>query len=236
MTYWTWGAYSHPSGEVNLAKMSITHNLSPRGLKMERVERMHLYGQFCEDSTSEVMTRIDELIAAYSVDYQDGGLYLDDGTPTRHLIQNGESISGSHVIHRSWDGGPDELATTRTFDIIIETVYPDVESQLIYWEESVRVVGTGGPKFEVTDTWNGPLYTQVAANTKQSIIQSGKAVGWSAYVEPPAPIYPAYLHNELASVERGSGKMRGQLATHYPISWTYYMTLPLPGTAIPITR
>lgn len=236
MTFFKWGAYDHPNNEVNLAKMSISYKLSPRGRRMERVERMHLHGQFCEDTTAEVMTRIDELINAYQLDYQDGGLYLDDGTPTRHVIQNGESISGSKVIHRSWDGGPDELATTRTFDIVLETIYPDDESGLVSWEESVETIGNGGPSFNIINTYFGPRAQQTALVTAQRVIQSGVAVGYIAYVEPPAPLYPAYLHNERVRFRRGSGQMRGQIATHYPTAWTYQMTLPTAESPLPITR
>ncbi len=236
MTYWKWGSYQHPNAEVNLAKMSISYKLSPRGRRMERVERMHLFGQFCEDSTADVMARINELINAYQFDYQDGGLYLDDGTPTRHVVQNGESISGSRVIHRSWDGGPDELATTRTFDIVIETTYPDDESGLISWEEAVETIGNGGPSFNIVNTFFGPVAQQTALVTAQRVMQFGSSVGYLAHVAPPPPLYPTYLHNERVRLRRGSGTMRGQIATHYPSSWFYQMTLPIPQDPIPLTR
>jgi hypothetical protein len=236
MTIWRYGSYAHPSAEVNLAKMSVANRLSPRGKRIETEITMHLYGQFCEDSTSEVMTRIDELIAAYTDDYQDAGLYLDDGTLTRHTLTNYDSISGVRVMHRSWDGNPDELATTRTFDIVLAATYPDVESQLIQWEETIEVTGTTGPAFEIVPTFFGPLAVQTALRTPQYIVQSGSAIGHTAYVEPPGPIFPAFEHQERRNIRLGSGKQRGRTATHFPSSWNYYFTLAQASTPVPITR
>lgn len=236
MTYFTYGAYQHPNAEVNLAKMSIAYRMSPRGRRMERVDTMHLFGQFCEDSTAEVMARIDELINAYSFDYNDAGLYLDDGTATRHKLVNTDSISGVRVLHRSWDGSPEELATTRTFDIVLQATYPDNETQLLEWNETVETVGTGGPRFDVVDTYFGPYAQLVAQSTAQRIVQSGSAVGYTAYVDFPAPLYPANEHLDRRTLTRGSGKQRGLIATHFPCRWNYFFSLAAPQSPLPSTR
>lgn len=236
MTVWKYGSYEHPAAEVNLAKMDIAYRHGPRGVRMERVDTIHLYGQFCEDTTAEVLTRIDELIQAYSFDYLDAGLYLDDGTLTRHKLVNSDSISGVRVIRRSWDGGPDELATTRTFDIVLQAVYPDAGESIIEWSETVETIGTCGPRFDIVETYNGPFAQLVAQSTAQRIIQSGSAVGYQGYVSFPAPLYPANEHVDRRSLRRGSGKARGRAATFFPCSWTYFFSLGSPQSPLPITR
>lgn len=235
MTYWKYGSYQHPSAEVNLAKMDISYRPSPRGKRIERVDRFHLFGQFCEDSTSEVVDRIEELIAAYDVDYQDCGLYLDDDTLTPHNMSNAASVSGVRVLHRSWDGGREELATTRTFDIVLQVVYPEVEDQLVEWHETVEIIGTGGPRFKITDTYFGPIATQVAEATAQTIIQYGNCVGYGAHIPPPGPLYSEYEHVDRRRIVYASGKNAGRIATHYPTAWTYHHTLPAPETPFPLT-
>jgi hypothetical protein len=237
MTIWKYGSYAHPPSEVNLAKMSISYQLSPRGRRMERIDTLHLYGQFCEDSQADVLTRIDELINAYSFDYVDAGLYLDDGvTLTKHKLVNADSVSGVRVLHRSWDGSPEELATTRTFDIVLQATYPDTETQLVAWQETVEILGTTGPRYDIVDTYFGPLAIQTAAATAQRIVQSGSSVGYSGYVLPPPPLYPTFEHVDRRTVKLGSGKSRGKTATHYPSSWTYYFTLASAQTPVPETR
>lgn len=239
MSYFVYNGYQHESGEVNLTRMNITYTPSSRGLRMERTDTLYLEGEIMASGAAAVLTRAQEIINTYNNDYGNARLYLDDGTATTHGLENDSpfNITGVHVMDRSWPkGGAEELANMRTFKITLQATYADNESQLIQWEETLEFQGTGGPRIEVIETYFGPIaYTQALA-TAQRIVQSGHAIGYTAYVTPPGPIFPEVEHVDRRVIRLGSAKQRGRIATFYPSSWQYYFTTAVPLSGVPWTR
>lgn len=239
MSYFQYGGYTHENGEVDLTRMTINYAHSPRGLRMERTDTLYLQGEIMVDGAAAVLTRAQEIINAYDVDYGNARLYLDDDTPTPHGLDNDSpfNVTGVKVIDRSWPkGGAEELANMRTFKVTLEATFADNESQLLQWEETLQFIGTGGPAFDVIRTFNGPYKQLTALATEQRIIQYGSAVGYTAYVEPPPPLFPEDEHLDRRVITPGTGKQRGRLATFYPISWQYHFTTIAPQSGVPWTR
>lgn len=235
--YFQYGTYRHDDNEVNLTRMNIRYRLSPRGLRLSRIITLYLQGEICEDTQAEITAKVQELINAYSVDYVNCALHQDDGTATPHGLDNGTSLTGVHVIQRSWPkGGPSEYATARTFSVTLEAEYPDTDSQLVEWEESLSYVGNTGPRFIVQDTYFGPFAQLTALKTTQRIVQFGRAVGFTAYVLPPGPLFPLIEHQDRRMVTLGSGKMQGQVACYFPTSWAYHFSTDVSIEAAPTTR
>jgi hypothetical protein len=237
MSYFKYGSHTHTTNEVNLTRMDIRNVLSPRGLRMEKEIRLFLVGEI-QDTGSALLTKIATLIdSAYQNDYGDAGLYLDDGTPTRHRLDNTGSLTGVRIIQRSWPkGDAAELATKRTFSLTLAAVYPDAESNLLAWWESLELIGNAGPRMEVVETTNGPKLFQTSPKSVQRIIQRGEAMGHTAYVLPPGPIFADIEHQDMRQHGLASGRQRGQAATHYKTTWLYRMTSETNRSGVPLTR
>ena len=236
MSYATYGGHTHSDGELDLTQMSIRYNLSPRGRRKSKTITMNCKGELL-GTGSTLLTSIDSLINAYAYDYNDWTLWYDSTTPTRHRLTNDSTcVSGVKVIYRSWDGGPEQLATVRTYNIVLQAEYTDADSQMLFWEETLRMRGNCGPRVEVVETIDGPVAQELLPATSQRIVQSGKALGYLGYVLPPGPIFPAIEHQDLRAISYGTPDFAGLAFTNYPSEWTYYMTSAVPQEAVPIPR
>jgi hypothetical protein len=220
------GDYTHPVNEVNLRRMEIKHRYSPRNKRLTKIITLYLEGELLASTQSGITTAIGELLDAYRDDYNEIRLYQDDDTPTYHGIDNLDSISGVKILGRNWPkGDAAEYASKRTFSITAYSEYADAESQLVYWQETVRQIGSGGPRREVRDFYTGPREAITQLRTAVRVIQSGRAIGFTAYVTPPGPIYPAAVDHESMMQEFGSGQQQGLMACFYPSRWAYVHTL-----------
>lgn len=239
--YWVTGAHRHPNDEVNLLVFSVTPRYSLRGLERSTIFRADLSGDLIYTGQAALAPKIAELIDAYSLPNMDVncGLYHDDGTPTRHKLEssttNANNISGVKLVHRSWPRAePEEYATGRSFRIVLEAEYKNPESELLEFRESVRKVGTGGPRFRYTEfATRVPRREIVNQFTKQEIVQEGYAKGLSGYVNPPGPLLPALEDEDLRMVELVSPDYAGRRYVDFITRWRYVMTAPTNITVIP---
>lgn len=225
------GQYPHPINECNLRRMEIKHRLSPRGKRVTKIITLYLEGYLYADTQSGLTAVISQLIEAYREDYQEIGLYEDDGAGnigvrTPHYIDNVGSVSGVRILGRNWPkGAGDEYANKRFFSITAYSEYADAETQLVYWKDSVKVVGTGGPRREVRETWEGPYEYLTAKKTSQRLVRTGQAIGFTAYIKPPGPVDGANEDVWLREIELDSGDNQGLLPCFKTTRWAYYHTL-----------
>jgi hypothetical protein len=235
VTFFRYGGHQHPVNECNLVRVDQRNSLSPRGRRLQNTLTFYLMGEL-QYTGAELIAKCSDLINAYRNDYGNAALYYDNGTATTHQMDNGTSVSGVRVLHRSWaKGDAAELANKRTFSIVLQASYDDCEDQIVSWTERLRYIGNTGPRFEVIDTFNGPQFLQTAAVTAQRIIQTGVAVGYSAHPLPPGPVFPGFEHQDQRQVELISGRMQGQGARFFPTTWQYVHTLPTYSETIPLT-
>jgi len=237
-THFAYGSHVHPEGEVILTAYEVIPRYSDRGRRVEATYRMHIMGELIYQG-AELNSKIAELIDAYSIDDQDAVLYMPDGTPTRHAlyVNDPNNISGVHVAYRSWPkGDAAELCTTRTFYIRLEAVMLEPTSEIVWWQETVRHIGTTGPKWTMIPMASGPPVPQIIyQQTPQTIIQSGIAIGLEGYplAKWPGALLPQWEHLDERMVELMSPQYRGRKYTHYPIRWSYRMSTPVQQNLFP---
>lgn len=247
--YFKYGGYLHPKNEVVLAGFLVHPVYSDRGRRTSMMYEMHLKGEICINDPSittpaqmqaAIKVRINEIIDAYRLNYQDAMFLHDDGvTPTPHCLLNSNSLSGVQLITRSWPKGDQaEYATSRTFHLAFRSEQLDPESELVYYHETLRFIGTGGPRYVVTDTATGPpRYDLVNLRTHQTITQVGTAVGLEGYpLVDIYPLYPQWEHLERREYILGTPRSRRNGWTHYPIQWAYHFSLPTGTNGAPIPR
>ncbi len=238
MTYWAYGAYNHPAGEINVVNLTVRNVHSGRGQQKHVLFTYHLRGEICNASTTaEITARLIELEQVYSVEGQNCGLFIDASTPTAHILRNDHpnNISGNRVIQRPSypEGGAVEYATGRVYTIVIQAVFASPESQILEYNERIQYVGDGGPLVDVRNMVRGaPRLYPRCERTAQRIIQSGNSVGFNGYVEPLGPIFPSYEHRDQQTWIYGTPEFKGQQYSEYPMQWAFYMSSPV-GNAVP---
>lgn len=245
--YLKYGGYQHPDNEARLMAFIVKPGYSQRGKRLTTVYEMHVQIEIClplsmagattAEAQSHINDRIVELISVYENNYQDVSFHHDDGTKTRHSLDNANSLTGVRITHRTWPKGDgDEYATTRTGYVVFQAEYLTPDSQLVLFREVVRNIGTGGPRWRVQELETGnPIVVPLNQRTAQRVIQSGMAVGLQGYVlDYMIPLWPQFEHLDLREVSPATPRANGQGYTHFPISWTFHMTLPAAANNFPV--
>lgn len=252
-----YGSFAHPSHEVNLVKMEIEPVFSPRGDRFAAWYKLHIIGEIqltpAEDAAArdpnpaiEAVNRqalfhpkIAALIDTYSVNYQHCGLLHDNGSQTRHYLNNAapNNISGNRVLYRSWNRGDgDEYATVRTFYIVIGAMFDEADSGLYAYREEIQIHGTGGPSWEwVEGQTVAPTQQAVFGLTRQVIDQYGSIVGvntWPIGNVPP-PLFPAWEQPHKRVQKYEYPKWFGNQYRLFGYQWSYHMESPAGQVAIP---
>lgn len=236
--FYKYGAYQFEAGECDLLRTNVINKLSPRGNRLMREVTHFIRATIIADTQADLSARIAEIQNAFSFDYQDAGLWLDSTTPSQHLLTNDAfCVSGVRVLQRSFpEGGGDEYVTARTFSATIQAVYDDADSQYVEWHEDLQFTGTCGPTFEWIDGWFGPVLSQTAESSVQTIIQRGHGVAYGAILVPPGPLFPSYEHLEKRTITYGSPRFLGNQFRFYPTSWTYVFSSNVPLSGFPNQR
>lgn len=245
--FFKYGGYQHPDNEARLMAFIVRPNHSQRGKRLTTTYEMHiqievnipnsLAGATTAQAQTHLAGRISEIIDAYQEDYKDAAFCHDDGSLTRHSLVNADSLSGVRVTHRTWPKGDgDEYATTRTGYVVLQADYLTPNSQLVLFQEFVRNIGTGGPRWRIQDLEVGnPIVVPLNQRTHQRVIQTGMAVGLQGYVlDYMIPLWPQFEHLDLREVSPATPRANGQGYTHYPISWTFHMSLPNAANNFPV--
>jgi len=219
----TYGSYVHTDNEVNLVTFSTQTRYSPRNKRLSQTKTLSLWGELIYSSTASIISKINEVEQAYSQDYLDFR-YTVGGSEAHTLLNSSNCISGVKVLQRSFPkGDPSQLATTRSFSVTLQATYDVSEVDLVSWTESIRTIGTGGPKFFVVETIAGPIAIYVTLNSAQYYSQQGMAVGYSNYISPPGPVNTAGEFQDRRVIDYISGRNMGQALRFFTTKWSYYM-------------
>lgn len=221
-----WGSYAHTDNEAQLVRYDVQPRKSQRGQRLELSYRAHIRGELKDTSGQAALTtKIQSLISAYDQNYQDFILLDNSGNSTPHSILNSDprNVSGNRVVYRSWDGtDPVEYATIRTYEIVIEAIMAQPESNLVYLTERVTYIGTGGRIWSADNTQYGPQATVLYPSSWKHVLQDGYAIFYTGPAVPNGPLYPSnFEHEEQRRIVPMEPSFRGQGYTHYPISWHY---------------
>lgn len=241
----SYGSFTHPANEVTLASVSVQRLRNQRGFVNLIRRRIQLLGVIVLDTSSlttdqaqaAIKTAIDAREAAYSVDGKDFYFRHDSGAVSAHVLQNATAIGGVRVLDRNFPkGDAAEYATQRTFTVTLEAEYDAGGENLQSFQESIEVVGTGGPRKVTIETLNGPPQRQTThQKTKVTMTQSGQAIGLYEYpmADLPVPVAPEFEDVDRRVIRLVSPQNQSGSFVNWGISWTYYFTLDQPSGATP---
>ena len=175
-------------------------------------------------------TRIEE---AFSVDGGDLTVTHPNGVVALSL-KSANYIGGLRVtLEPSYlETGPGELIRQRSFEINVEGLQDVLAGAEIgggnlgnlSFEETFSYEGTGGPRFVVIETMEGPpVEQQVNARTMCRCVQSGRARKRGSYPPPSPPLYPAKEQFSQRAIERSSS-----LIPDRETSWRYVFESAVP--------
>jgi len=229
--YFKYGTYQHPPNTVDLTMISQQRMHSPRNRITFNRWTLAVQGHFCVSGQSSIKAQLEEFEAAYRDDWQDVGLYHDDGTVSQHWLSNAASINGVRIMGRSYPSGEAEYASGRTFTITFQADYLDLdennqmESEIWDFQESMNFFGGTGPNIELVRTYVGsPRIVTNSLYTVQRIVQQGSVTGVRGLPRIPYPRvdHGMVYHSDQSSVSRGSAEMRGvHKSLLYPARWRY---------------
>lgn len=246
----TYGSYSH---QANLVGFSIDKQVrvNPRtNTNLSVIHTVKVDGYIKGSTQEEIFYEVALMQQAYSVNGLEWALYHDSGQRSIHYLPNDPytALMPPRVkgIAFPTSDGP-EYATQRRYTIDLEAEYTffAASNEVLEFQESVTVIGQGGPRYVTTELVLGlPVRNKVAEHTKRIVRQRGSAKGWGQYPAFPAPMYgEGYINVEGWEQMRGSpkrlpdrfwfdpeGRGYGQYgrAIEYPISWAYEFTLIQP--------
>jgi hypothetical protein len=240
MSTFRYGTSDHATAEVKLVSYYKRANYSKRNVRTSLTVGMFVHGWVIADSVANITARITAIENAYAVDGQDAVLLLDDGSESPHQLKSSRSdcITGVRVLEFQWvDNDPAEYVTGRHFTAQLEAEYIDAGSQVIFWYESLRFIGNTGPCWELVELPVGPPVPFVSCQqTTQTIIQSGKSLGYLGYVLPFGSLWPDSEHQNRRIFEPGDPEFQGNLLVNYPCEWAYFHSRSVYTEGLPTMR
>lgn len=233
--YLKYGSYQHDTNEAAVTISKRAQHDPTTGLLTSIRHEWTIEGVLHAASQAALTTAIQALEAAYATDGNTLALYLDDGTVTAHILDPSGTLGGVKI-----ESGPEypngrgaEYSTYRSYRIVAVAEVAAAQGggggsagTIITFSETVSLWG-GGPRFVYVETLDGPPQKQtVVQQTSVRGSQVGRAVGWSGWPNPPAPIWPDAEHRDLRQVTRESPRLTSDNSTtlkytEYAISWSY---------------
>lgn len=229
--YVQYGGFAFEPWEAGLA-VRMVPDRSPRGFRKTLDVRFDISGEICLSGQTEINARLTAIQQAFSRDFQDIGLYTDGGQPTVHFLRNTarENLTGNLVLYQQYPQTIDgEFISGRKFAIGVGAEVLDVDSNLIDYHDSIRLMGNAGPRYDWR--WNRVwgYYAELTAITSiQTVIHEGYAVGMRTHVLPPPPFYqPPFERNTERVVQWGGLKRYARSAAEAVTRWRYVYDLPV---------
>lgn len=195
-----------------------------------------IHGRLNGDNTAAV----DAARMTFQSALVDGGDLLFSLGTDQNLISS-STISGTRIQHLKWLAGYDgvrgsgaEDVLRRTYMLVIDGLRKVTsDTDVIEYHETVTGIGNGGPRILPVGSLNGdvtPQQTQL--KTRCEAIQTGYAVGLTAYPNPSTPIWisgqaDVYEYFDRRRFSLSSPQQIGRnLSTGYRRGWSYYFWSP----------
>lgn len=229
MTTFRYGSYDHTDNEVNLVSMTKETTYSPRGASMSKVIRMVAVGHICDSNSTSLLQKIEDIYDAYlRNDASSAGLV---GTP--HFIYAKDTMDGIRVVSVDFpEGAPGELATGRTYRIVLEANIRAIQDQIVWFTQTMTHIGSGGVAMVIIPRPTGPpMPVWYNASTPMKVIQHGQAIGMEAWPTLPAPFWGSYeilpeRRIAYTSPRRINRTGKSYRNFEFPMSWSYTFEMP----------
>ena len=238
-----YGGFTHTINDVQLSSHSRRSQYSQRNRRRSRKHQLHIAGRLkidpsAGDTQADLTALINDLENGYMDDGGTVGLYLDDGTPTAHVLTSADAMDGVNVLSLDFASSSGaEYAVTRRFEATFEAEYVQVESQILAFQESITGTSNGGPRGRWIEFPRGlPRYFQISQRTPQVIVQTGFAVGYLGWPEGAVPnaVLPLFEDQDQRQITRVGGESHRNGIFGRMIRWSYQMTLQQPGDPFPV--
>ena len=227
--YLVYGSYTHDQGEaaIQVAKRAI---YTDRGTRRGTRETWTISGVLRDTTQGGLTTKAAALQTAYSTNGLFAGLYQDNGSLSHLSLDPAYATGGIRVADLDFPegGGKGEYANSRHYRIVLEADFPG-DDGIVFYQETLSFVGTGGPRYAYGETLYGtPIRQTVCENTLCYATQQGSAVGLYSYPTPPNPFAPFYEDEPLRQINYTGGTKHGSLYTDYGVQWSYRFTSDSP--------
>ena len=225
-----YGAYRHAGAEGSFV-LSRDFTVGDTGFINGLTERWVITGRLEAPDRAQLTAALIALEMAYSVNGLDLVFIDVDGvTPTAHNLISADSITGTRITNFSYDDSRNaEYSTFRHYSITVEADF-DLSAAGTFetFQDSLTFTSTGGPRFVVRTTLNGPpVRQQVAAFTPVQAVQTGSATGRFSQPTPANPIFPLDEQVDRQQVTRTQSRSEGR--TSFKTNWTYtYLAIQQP--------
>jgi hypothetical protein len=230
-----YGNYTASDGETTVV-ITKENRLNEAKVPIARVERWTIEGILHANDAAGLTVAINALETAFSVNGRRLALLLpDNSTESAHVIS---AASVPRIMRISYpDGSGPQYVNQRSYSIEIEAEIaiagsgaPGGANDLLKFEESVSIQGTGGPRRVIREYLNGPpIVQQTAQATAVYATQTGSATGYHGYYKP-MPIWPAHEILDAREITKKNPKatknQAGVILTDYEISWNFRFQAP----------
>lgn len=227
--YIQYGGFQFLPEEAGLA-VQAEFVRSSRHFKAYQRVRYDIFGELCITGQYDITTRLNQIIAAFSLDDQDFGLYHDDGTPSTHFQSTTtNNLTGNQVLYKKFpETVQGEYTSGRKFQLGVGCLLYDPEIEVIHHYDSLRRISNAGPMYDWRYDLRWGFYPQVVApQTMQTIVHTGTRTGISTWPLPVTPFYdPPFEQNHLREVTHHAPKRYPKGYTEYKVDWKYIYKLP----------
>lgn len=232
----SYGSYSFDDNEVSFEwdKQLV---LGKTGRATHYQYQCRVTGVKQATTVASLTSKLTSLESAMESSGQDLVFKDNDSNNTVHVATSSSTINGVRAIGGvkypkgnpgSWGSGS-EYTVYRTYQVVFQWEIAANESNLVVYQESIRISG-GGPRFVIQETLTGsPVQQQTAQQSKVIAIQQGIAIGYSSYPSFPAFRYSTgYLREELSYQESETPlNFAANTNTNFPIRWKYHYESPI---------
>lgn len=231
----TYGGYSFEDNEVNLVTVNEIKKYSERNRKLQRIISMQCFGEI-QGTASAQISRMADIENALKNDGRDFRYYVG-GLLAHSMTNSGDCASGVRVVQKSFPRGDGaEFANRRSFSFTVQAIYDALSGDdLVSWQETVEVIGNGGPDFYILRSEYVPVAITTSPFTEVRIRQSGMAVGYNSYPVPPGyvggtgPAGTVTEYGPARRITRTTPQQMGNGLRFWPIRW-YYQGVHDPAT------
>lgn len=236
--YFKYGNFQHPDNQVNLVSHTEEHIRSQRGKPYLLRKRQTLDGYIKGATQAEIKTKIEALENAYELEGRDAGLYHDDGTRSPHFLDSSAAIGGVKILTFGYDRSDgSQYATQRNFSITLQADFPAGNVGLLYYEETLEIIGTGQFAHVVIPLIEGPPdVQQVYQFTPVRARQNGRAVGFLGYPLITAPQFPQWEKLAHRRISRTTPRVDSGSLVEFKSAWSYFFESPGSLSGFPRSR
>jgi hypothetical protein len=234
-----YGSFTSETAEALPELFTAQRVYNPRGHAQFVRKTLVVRFDVVKTSQSTVHARLLQLASAFELEGGTPRFTLDAGGDSIYVLPSAGSRGVRIVQSDFWtEDGKAHYATGHPARVTFQAEYTISDADpLVHFRESITRIGNGGQRTVMQELdFGAPIQQIVSQSTPVTVIQSGEAVGASAYPLSfvPPPLYEGYLENPEEAISTESPRIDGLVATDYVIRWNYRMTLNFnPGFLIP---